>query len=141
MKKNLFILIIAILFCGHSYAQDLTNPKGGGVIDLITIMPSDSYSDMVFEGQISGYGTVYVVFKVASINSSKNSGTLDGNARTILENGTLISTPLKGSWKRMGSKVKFYFTWIIEVVVERLDIKQLALVLLCKVHIQYSNNP
>ena len=110
MKKNFFIIIVAILFYGNSFAQDLTKPKGGGVIDLITIMPSDSYSDMVFEGQISGYGTVYVVFKVASINSLKNSGTLDGNARNILENGTLLSTPLKGSWKRMGSKVKFYFT-------------------------------
>ena len=139
MKKNLFILIIAILFCGHSYAQDLTNPKGGGVIDLITIMPSDSYSDMVFEGQISDYGTVYVVFKVASINSSKNSGTLDGNARTILENGTLISTPLKGSWKRMGSKVKFYFTdainngainfvmWDVDLLKKKADVKYFEL--------------
>ena len=73
-------------------------------------MPGDEYSDMVFEGQISGYGTVYVAFEVASINSSKNSGTLDGQGRTILENGTLISTPLKGTWKRMGAIVKFYFT-------------------------------
>jgi hypothetical protein len=51
-----------------------------------------------------------VAFKVASINSSKNSGTLDGQGRTILENGILISTPLKGTWKRMGAIVKFYFT-------------------------------
>ena len=65
---------------------------------------------MVFEGQISGYGSVYVAFKVVSINSTKKSGTLDGQARTILENGTLISSPLKGTWKRMGPNVKFYFT-------------------------------
>ena len=49
---------------------------------------------MVFEGQISGYGSVYVASRVAAIDSSKNRGTLDGQARTILENGTLISTPL-----------------------------------------------
>ena len=73
-------------------------------------MPSEGYSDMVFEGQISGYGSVFVAFKVAAIDSSKNRGTLDGQARTILENGTLISTPLQGTWKRMGSEVKFYFT-------------------------------
>ena len=35
---------------------------------------------------------------------------LDGQGRTILENGTLITTPLKGTWKRMGANVKFYFT-------------------------------
>ena len=106
MKTNIFNLLLATLLCGFTFGQDLTNPKGGGVLDIITIIPSD----MVFEGQISGYGTVYVAFKVASINSSKNSGTLDGQGRTILENGTLISTPLKGTWKRMGANVNFYFT-------------------------------
>ncbi len=110
MKISLYAFFVATLFFGHSFGQDLSKPKGGGVLDIITIMPSEGYSDMIFEGQISGYGSVYVAFKVASIDSSKNSGTLDGQARTILENGTLISSPLKGTWKRMGSEVKFYFT-------------------------------
>ncbi len=110
MKTNIFTFLFAFLFCIYAFGQDLTNPKGGGVLDIITIIPSDGYSDMVFEGQISGYGSVYVAFKVVSINSTNNSGTLDGQARTILENGTLISTPLKGTWKRMGPNVKFYFT-------------------------------
>ena len=110
MKRLLFTSLFTILTCAFTFGQDLANPKGGGVLDIITIMPGDGYSDMVFEGQISGYGTVYVAFEVASINSSKNSGTLDGQGRTILENGTLISTPLKGTWKRMGAIVKFYFT-------------------------------
>ena len=110
MKRLIFTYLFTILTCAFTFGQDLANPKGGGVLDIITIMPGDEYSDMVFEGQISGYGTVYVAFEVASINSSKNSGTLDGQGRTILENGTLISTPLKGTWKRMGAIVKFYFT-------------------------------
>ena len=49
-------------------------------------------------------------FKVSSITSSKTSGTLDGQGRTILEDGTLITTPLKGTWKRNGGLMKFYFT-------------------------------
>ena len=110
MKKYILTLVTTTLFFGFSFSQDLTKPKGGGVLDIVTIIPSDGYSDMIFEGQISGYGSVFVAFKVASINTSKNSGTLDGQGRTILEDGTLISTPLKGTWKRMGSKVKFYFT-------------------------------
>ena len=110
MKKIILILTQIICSTGLGFGQDLSNPKGGGVLDIITIIPSDMYSDMTFEGQISGYGNVYVAFKVASINSLKNSGTLDGNARTILEDGTLISSPLKGTWKRMGATMKFYFT-------------------------------
>lgn len=110
MKKYILTLVTTTLFFGFSFSQDLTKPKGGGVLDIVTIIPSDGYSDIIFEGQISGYGSVFVAFKVASIDTSKNSGTLDGQGRTILEDGTLISTPLKGTWKRMGSKVKFYFT-------------------------------
>ena len=110
MKTNFLNLLLTLLVCGFTFGQDLTNPKGGGVLDIITIIPGDGYSDMTFEGQISGYGSVYVAFKLTSINSSKNSGTLDGQGRTILEDGTLITTPLKGTWKRMGAEVKFYFT-------------------------------
>lgn len=110
MKNYTLTLFFAMLTCAFTFAQDLTSPKGGGVLDITSIIPGDGYSDITFEGQISGYGTVYVAFKVASINSSKNSGTLDGQGRTILENGTLLSTPLKGTWKRTGAMVKFYFT-------------------------------
>ena len=110
MKTYFLNLLFTLLVCGFTFGQNLTNPKGGGVLDIITIIPGDGYSDMTFEGQISGYGSVYVAFKLTSINSSKNSGTLDGQGRTILEDGTLITTPLKGTWKRMGAEVKFYFT-------------------------------
>jgi len=110
MKTNFINLLFAFLVCGFTLGQNLTSPKGGGVLDIITIIPGDGYSNMTFEGQISGYGSVYVAFKLTSINSSKNSGTLDGQGRTILEDGTLITTPLKGTWKRMGAEVKFYFT-------------------------------
>ena len=110
MRKRVMSLLFSVFFIGFAFSQDLTSPKGGGVLDIITIIPGEGYSNMTFEGQISGYGSVYVAFKLTSINTSKNSGTLDGHGRTILENGTLITTPLKGTWKRMGANVKFYFT-------------------------------
>jgi hypothetical protein len=110
MRKRVMLLLFSVFFTGFAFSQDLTSPKGGGVLDIITIIPGEGYSDMTFEGQISGYGSVYVAFKLTSINTSKNSGTLDGHGRTILENGTLITTPLKGTWKRTGANVKFYFT-------------------------------
>ena len=94
----------------NTFSQDLSQPTGGGTLDIVLVSPGDGYSMMNFEGDITGYGTVYVKFKVASINTSKSSGTLDGQGRTILEDGTLLSTPLRGTWKRDGALVKFYFT-------------------------------
>ena len=110
MKKRFLILTISLGLTFNSFSQDLSQPKGGGTLDIVLISPGDGHSIMNFEGQISGYGSVFVKFKVSSINSSRTSGTLDGQARTILEDGTLITSPLKGTWKRNGELMKFYFT-------------------------------
>ena len=63
------LLLFSVFFIGFAFSQDLTSPKGGGVLDIITIIPGEGYSDMTFEGQISGYGSVYVAFKLTSINT------------------------------------------------------------------------
>ena len=110
MKNILLTLAISLAFVFNSVSQNLSEPKGGGTLEIVLISPGEGYSNMNFEGQISGYGSVFVNFKVSSINTSKTSGTLDGQGRTILEDGTLISTPLKGTWKRNGQFLKFYFT-------------------------------
>ena len=67
MNKLLSSLLFTIFFTGFTFSQDLSNPKGGGVLDIITIIPGDGFSDMTFEGQISGWWKVYVAFKVTSI--------------------------------------------------------------------------
>lgn len=110
MKKILLLLTIFLGFIFNVLSQNLSEPKGGGTLNIVSISPDDGHSEMNFEGNITGYGLVFVKFKVSAINTSKSSGTLDGHARTILENGTLLSSPLKGTWKRNGADVKFYFT-------------------------------
>tara|TARA_B100000925_G_scaffold77111_1_gene54486 strand:- start:1203 stop:1637 length:435 start_codon:yes stop_codon:yes gene_type:complete len=110
MRKLILFITFVLGLNINTFSQDLSQPTGGGTLDIVLVSPGDGYSMMNFEGDITGYGTVYVKFKVASINTSKSSGTLDGQGRTILEDGTLLSTPLRGTWKRDGALVKFYFT-------------------------------
>lgn len=109
MKKIFLFFSLSALFIFNSFSQDLSEPKGGGTLDIALISPGDGYSIMNFEGNITGYGLVFVKMKVSAINSSKTSGTLDGDARTILNDGTLLSSPIKGSWKRTDALMKFYF--------------------------------
>tara|TARA_X000001036_G_scaffold412907_1_gene426761 strand:- start:950 stop:1384 length:435 start_codon:yes stop_codon:yes gene_type:complete len=109
MKKIFLFFSLSALFIFNSFSQNLSEPKGGGTLDIALISPGDGYSIMNFEGNITGYGLVFVKMKVSAINSSKTSGTLDGDARTILNDGTLLSSPIKGSWKRTDALMKFYF--------------------------------
>ena len=139
MKKIKLLIILSIIFTFNSFSQDLSQPTGGGTLDIVLVSPGDGYSIMNFEGNITGYGSVYAKFKVASINTSKTSGTLDGQARTILEDGTLLSSPLKGTWKRAGTLVKFYFTdainngamnfvmWDVNIINKKAEVKYVEL--------------
>ena len=138
--KNIFLcLTISLAFVFNSVSQDLSQPKGGGTLDIVLVSPGDGYSVMNFEGNITGYGLVFAKIKVSSINTSKTSGTLDGQGRTILNDGTLISTPIKGSWKRTGDFMKFYFTdainngamnfvmWDVNLLDKKADVKYFEL--------------
>ena len=135
MKTLLSFLFTSLFLITALWAQDLANSKGGGTLDVVSIHPGDGFSDINFEGQISGYGSVYITFKVSSINTSKTSGILDGQARTILNDGALLSTPLKGTWKRSGALLNFYFTdalnngamnfvmWDVDLLKKTADVK------------------
>ena len=139
MKNIIFLITLLITLNFNSFSQNLSQPTGGGTLDIVLVSPGDGYSIMNFEGDITGYGSVYAKFKVASINTSKTSGTLDGQARTILEDGTLLSTPLKGTWKRSGALVKFYFTdainngamnfvmWDVNILEKKAEVKYVEL--------------
>ena len=71
--KKLILFITFILGSNiNTFSQDLSQPTGGGTLDIVLVSPGDGYSIMNFEGDITGYGTVYVKFKVASINTSKS---------------------------------------------------------------------
>ena len=109
MKKIILTLSFALIGTFVTYSQDLSSPQGGGVLNIESVTPGDGYSKMTFKGDITGYGKVFVSMKLISGDNSKSSGTLDGQARTILNDGTLLSSPLNGSWKRDGALIKFYF--------------------------------
>ena len=80
MKKLIFTATLILTTLTFAQSQNLSEPKGGGVLDIVLVSPGDNYSTMNFEGQITGYGTVFAKFKVSAVNTSKTSGTLDVKA-------------------------------------------------------------
>ena len=83
MKKIFLFFSLSALFIFNSFSQDLSEPKGGGTLDIALISPGDGYSIMNFEGNITGYGLVFVKMKVSAINSSKTSGTVSYTHLTL----------------------------------------------------------
>ena len=51
--KHIFLSIaMSIAFISTSFSQDLSQPKGGGTLDIVLVSPGDGYSLMNFEGNI-----------------------------------------------------------------------------------------
>jgi len=88
----------------------MDNPNGTGTLNISRMtIESDSVS-FDFEGKVEGYGTVFASHTLSYIGEDRSRGRVQGEARTFLEDGTLISTPHMGTFTRNGSKVSSYFT-------------------------------
>ena len=64
---------------------------------------------MNFEGTVGKYGKIFVTHTLYALEGDKSRGSLEGNARAILEDGTLLWSPLTGTFRREGSTAKFFF--------------------------------
>ncbi|MBM87480.1 MAG: hypothetical protein CMQ41_03815 [Gammaproteobacteria bacterium] len=120
--------------------MDLSKPDGRGLVKIVSIEPGEGYTKILFEGPVDGYGTAYISQKFTSIDSTENSGTMMGDARVIMEDGTLVTSPLRGTFWRNGKNIKVFFTdavsngdynfvtWDIDLIDRSADIKYFRLI-------------
>lgn len=90
--------------------MDINNPDGTG---NLTITRMSIESDSVFfdfEGKVEGYGSVFCSHVMSSVDSDKTRGVMSGEARTFLDDGTFITSPHRGTFKRDKSSIKLFFT-------------------------------
>ena len=90
--------------------MDINNPDGTG---NLTITRMSIESDSVFfdfEGKVEGYGSVFCSHEMSSVDSDKTRGVMSGEARTFLDDGTFITSPHRGTFKRDKSNIKLFFT-------------------------------
>ena len=88
----------------------MENPDGRGTLTISRMtIESDSVS-FYFEGKVDGYGTVFASHTLSYIGEDRSRVRVQGEARTFLEDNTLISTPHVGTFTRDGSSVTSYFS-------------------------------
>ena len=88
----------------------MDKPNGTGALTISRMTINADSVSFDFEGKVEGYGTVFASHELSYIGEDRSRGRLQGEARTFLEDGTLISTPHMGTFTRDGSKVCSYFT-------------------------------
>jgi hypothetical protein len=58
--------------------MDLSKPDGEGEVTITSMTIRDSETTLNFEGQVEGYGTVFVTQTWKSIDSEKTRGVMNG---------------------------------------------------------------
>ncbi len=115
--------------------MDLNNPDGTGNLNIsrMTIEPDSVSFD--FEGKVEGYGSVFCSHVMSAVDGDRTRGVMSGEARTFLEDGTFITSPHMGTFKRSNSKIKVFFTdavnngvvnfviWDIDIISKAVDVK------------------
>jgi hypothetical protein len=90
--------------------MDLSQPDGTGSVAITNVTIDQSGTTYNFEGSIEGYGTVYSTQYWEALDEGRTRGTMEGEARVLGNDGTLVSSPLRGTFRRNGTKAELFFT-------------------------------
>ena len=88
----------------------LTKPDGTGKLIITRMTIENDSTSFDFEGEVEGYGSVFCSQVMESVDGDRTRGVMGGEARTFLTDGTLITAPLRGTFKRDKSNIKLFFT-------------------------------
>ena len=115
--------------------MDLSNPDGTGKLTITKMsIESDSVS-FDYEGKVEGYGSVFCSHVMSAVDGDRTRGVMSGEARTFLEDGTFITSPHRGTFKRDKSNIRLFFTdavnngavnfvmWNIDIISKSAEVK------------------
>ena len=93
--------------------MDINNPDGTGnlTISRMTI-ESDSVS-FDFEGKVEGYGSVFCSHVMSAVDGDRTRGVMSGEARTFLEDGTLLLVLTWEHLKEITLKLRYFLQMLL----------------------------
>ena len=115
--------------------MDISKPDGTGALKVTRLTLDEDSMSCDFEGQVDGYGSVFVSHEYRYTMQEKLGGTLTGEANTFLEDGTHLTTPHLGTFTQDRSKIRIYFTdlvnngavnfvmWDIDILTKDVDLR------------------
>ena len=77
-------------------------------LDVTSVIINEDSTTLCYEGMAGEYGRVFATHTLTGSNASKDTGTFKGDARIIIDDGSMISATLVGIWRRQGEKVKIF---------------------------------
>jgi len=87
----------------------LSKPVEHGDVTITGVTVNEDSTTMNFEGTVGKYGSVFVTQTLHALDGDKSRGRLEGNARVILDDGTLLWSPVTGTFRSKRSTATIFF--------------------------------
>ena len=133
--KTIIIVSMLVVLPFGAGAFDIGNPTGTGKLTVTNISIGSEGTVFDFEGSVENYGTVFATHYLQSVDGDRSRGTVTGDARAMLEDGSMVVTPHYGTFTRSGSSIQIYFTdatntgvvnfvvWQVDVLTKEVNLK------------------
>ena len=89
---------------------DLTTPDGTGKLRITSVSIESLSSTYHFEGPVEGYGLATGTATLTPYDADESRGAVQGEARVLGNDGGLVKTPIRGTFRREGTVIQAYFT-------------------------------
>ena len=93
--------------------MDISNPDSTGKLRVTRFTLDGGAISCDFEGQVEGYGSVFVTHEYVYTSQDQSGGIVTGEARTFLEDGTQLTTPHGGTFTQEQSVIRLYHTDLV----------------------------
>ena len=119
---------------------DLTTPDGTGKLRITSVSIERLFSTYHFEGPVEGYGLATGSAALTPYDADESRGAIQGEARVLGNDGTLVKTPIRGTFRREGTVIEAYFTdscsngdmnfvnWTIDLIARTAEISYWSLI-------------
>ena len=119
---------------------DLNQPDGTGKLKITSVSMGTESSTYHLEGPVQGYGIAVVSATLTPRDAEETRGSVQAEARVIGNDGTLITTPVCGAFRREGTSLQIYVTdacsngdmnfvsWTIDLIQRTAEIRYWSLI-------------
>ena len=87
--------------------MDLTNPIAEGTLTITGMTIGEDDTTLNYEGKLGSFRP-FVTHHLRAIDGSRESGVFDGDARVFLEDDSMASVKVTGTWRRSQGKVTLF---------------------------------
>ena len=88
--------------------MNLGDPIAESTMTITSVIVDEDVTTLTYEGDVGKYGRVFATHHLRPSDTSRQSYEMDGTARALLEDGSMLTASAQGIGRRSGGVIKLF---------------------------------